>query len=210
MSIPKRHSLSPFRRYSSYNADTKPALQIDTEHLDMMKTSSRSPSRVRQRLSFIFRSPSPVVTSLKDTFSAGNNASTPVLNSSSIKSTNSSKRMSTFSLFKSNEPILEDDKYSTASSSSDNLSENMPASPNPVDDQVDNSSWEMIGVPYSAYNEHQKENQKSQHHDISLAYHVNQILGSTLDEVDEEIDQDWEESRRRLRQSLQLNKKISI
>ena len=36
----------------------------------------------------------------------------------------------------------------------------------------------------------------------SLAFQVHQILGSTLDEVDEEIDRDWEYSRHVLHQSL--------
>jgi hypothetical protein len=119
--------------------------------------------------------------------------STP--NLSEWSKSNVSKRMSSLSLFKVNE-AFEDD----TSESSDN-SDHMSTSTTEHD-------WQVVGVPYSTYESGKKEHKKS--NSISLGYHVNQILGSTLDEVDEEIDQDWEDSRRRLRQSLQLNKKIII
>ncbi|KAI8982304.1 hypothetical protein BDF20DRAFT_463131 [Mycotypha africana] len=41
-------------------------------------------------------------------------------------------------------------------------------------------------------------------HRHSLSFNINQILGSALKETDEEIEKDWEKSRRLLRQSLTL------
>ncbi|KAI8330276.1 hypothetical protein BD560DRAFT_416397 [Blakeslea trispora] len=45
---------------------------------------------------------------------------------------------------------------------------------------------------------------------LSLADQVRLVLGSTLDEVDEQIDQDWEQSRAILQQSLVLPAKEQI
>lgn len=43
-----------------------------------------------------------------------------------------------------------------------------------------------------------------------LAYRVHEILGSAVEEVDEEIDDDWEQRRNRLQQSLLYQKSFTI
>ncbi|KAG0736592.1 hypothetical protein G6F57_012764 [Rhizopus arrhizus] len=43
-----------------------------------------------------------------------------------------------------------------------------------------------------------------------LAYRVHEILGSAVEEVDEEIDDDWEQRRNRLQQSLLYQKTWTI
>ncbi|CAO3608986.1 unnamed protein product [Mucor fragilis] len=241
-SFPSRSSISPFRK--SFNLDRdevittesntkkskRQSLRIITGVDSHQSTSSiSSPSRVRQRLSSLFRSSSPVVMTLKETFSSSN---------LSQNHSNQTKRQSSFSTVSfasvAEQPqeqtptllqSLNDNNSSTTLSSSSEASDHMPASPadgaaataantfthhhhHNSKSITDPSFWQphsiknnMMSLPYGApppspppHKEHQS----------SLAFQVYQILGSTLDEVDEEIEQDWEDSRNKLRQSLLL------
>ncbi|KAI8086968.1 uncharacterized protein B0P05DRAFT_533113 [Gilbertella persicaria] len=142
-----------------------PSLRINThyEHeLPSPPRSSSSSSRVRQRLSNLFRSSSPVV-SLKSPFSKRDSIA----------------EQPTLAFYHPNPSTL-----SSASSASD-TSDHMPASPSDYHEPV----WEKQEIMQP----------------LSLADQVHRILGSTLAEVDEEIDQDWEQSRAQLRQSLVLH-----
>ncbi|KAI9271885.1 hypothetical protein BDA99DRAFT_501248 [Phascolomyces articulosus] len=49
---------------------------------------------------------------------------------------------------------------------------------------------------------------EEKHHNppLNLAHQVRIVLGNTMDDIDEEIDLEWEDHRRQLRQSLQLPK----
>lgn len=246
-SFPNRSSMSPFRK--SFNLDRDEVISTENNARKPKRQSLRiitgvdshqsassvsSPSRVRQRLSSLFRSSSPVVMTLKETFS-----------SSSLSQDNlqQNKRQSSFSAVSfasvAEQPqeqtptllqSLGDNNSSTTLSSSSEASDHMPASPadgaaaatantfthhhhHPNSKSIaDPSFWQphsiksnMMSLPCEAppsapspppHREHQS----------SLAYQVYQILGSTLDEVDEEIEQDWEDSRNKLRQSLLLPK----
>lgn len=176
------------------------ALKIITTASDEIVSS---PTSVRQRLSSLFRTSSPVVLSLKETFHTKRAS------------------LSTVSFFPPTAAVTEesplqeamgplDDSLSTSSSAS---SVHMPSSP--VDTSRDISTVWQPSVTVLSYEEvagklpptppaHFAVTRSSS----SLAFQVNQILGSTLEEVDEEIDQDWEISRNLLHQSLVLSVKL--
>ncbi|KAI9475841.1 MAG: hypothetical protein EXX96DRAFT_574879 [Benjaminiella poitrasii] len=139
-----------------------------------------SPSRMRQRLSSFFRTSSPVVVTLKEISGYNDNHSmdnhktySPVMNEP--------PHLELDLLTSSPTPLLVEDSHSTTS----DLSDFMPASPTTATDE------RMTAAPPSFHKR-----------TLYLAYQVQQILGSTLDEVDEEIDKDWEQSRNKLQQSL--------
>ncbi|KAI8643223.1 hypothetical protein BD408DRAFT_415164 [Parasitella parasitica] len=230
-----KSSMSPFRK--SFNLDRdrvmvndntttkkkRQSLKIITGVDTQQSTSSiASPSRIRQKLSLFFRSPSPVVTTLKETFSGNSNLSHTSLHQS--------KRFSTVSFASIAEQSddgtptllqsLGNNNSSVTLSSSSEASDHMPASPaegtantfcHPNSKSIiDPSFWQptsiksnMMSLPYHAPAPptpppHKQLNQSS------LAFQVYQILGSTLEEVDEEIEQSWEYSRNQLRQLLVL------
>lgn len=167
--IPTR-SLSPFRRNSTNESDKKKkrtSLQIITgTHNEHHQTlASATPSRIRQRLSSLFKSSSSSITIV----------SSPTTLSSQVEENNKST--------------------DSLSSSSDSNSDHMPASPV---DNITTTFWHNTN-DYVIVEE--KEEQKPLP-SPSLAFQVHQILGSTILEVDEEIDVDWEYSRDKLRQSL--------
>ncbi|KAK4509261.1 uncharacterized protein ATC70_007611 [Mucor velutinosus] len=242
-SFPSRSSISPFRK--SFNLDRDEAVTTESNTKKPKRQSLRiitgvdshqsnssisSPSRVRQRLSSLFRSSSPVVMTLKETFSNSN------LSQDHSCQTKRQASFSTVSFASVAEQSQEqpptllqslgDNNSSTTLSSSSEASDHMPASPadgaattaantfthhhRNSKSITDPSFWQphsiksnMMSLSYEApppspppHKEHQP----------SLAYQVHQILGSALDEVDEEIEQDWEDSRNKLRQSLLLPK----
>ncbi|OBZ83442.1 hypothetical protein A0J61_08506 [Choanephora cucurbitarum] len=90
-------------------------------------------------------------------------------------------------------PTLVHHPSSASLSSLSDVSDHMPASP--VDNQP--TLW-------------QKQPEDYQHNVLSLADQVRLVLGSALDEVDEEIEGDWEQSRAVLQQSLVLPTKERI
>ncbi|GAN01563.1 hypothetical protein MAM1_0009c00996 [Mucor ambiguus] len=242
-SFPSRSSMNPFRK--SFNLDRdevittesntkKPkrqSLRIITGVDSHQSTSSiSSPSRVRQRLSSLFRSSSPVVMTLKETFSSSNlsqdhshqNKRHTSFSTVSFASVAEQSQEQTPTLLQS----LGDNNSSTTLSSSSEASDHMPASPadgaaataantfthhhHNSKSITDPSFWQphsiksnMMSLPYEGPPPSPPPHEKCQ---SSLAYQVYQILGSTLDEVDEEIEQDWEDSRNKLYQSLLLPK----
>lgn len=205
-SLPTRNSMSPFRRSNS-------ALSMDTTHYkkkqhgslkivtttttitsSVVKDENMMPSpSVRQRLSSLFRTSSPVVLNLKESFQ-NKRASL-----SSISFSPSSTAVTTVLEEEVMEPL--DDSHSTTTSISSDSVDHMPSSP--ADTKALASTWQpsvtMLSFEPTIKEDHPFAVTPSS---TSLAYQVNQILGSTLDEVDEEIDRDWENSRNRLRQSL--------
>lgn len=251
-SLPSRSSISPFRKSVNFNtlndrssksAKQRQSLKIITspdevqqQHQELQQQSPStvsSPSKVRQRLSSFFRTSSPVVMTLKETFN-NKRASLSTLSFSAQlseedivpKSTTSAQQM---------EPM--DDSHSTTTTlSSSDSSDHMPASPADVraifssvhaqptvwqpsvtilsyENDNNNNNNNKTQVPAQAttttdadVNENKMEYEKPQFArtktSSSLAFQVHQILGSTLDEVDEEIDRDWENSRDMLHQSL--------
>ncbi|KAL9540463.1 hypothetical protein MBANPS3_009665 [Mucor bainieri] len=240
-SFPSRSSISPFRK--SFNLDRdevittesntkKPkrqSLRIITGVDSHQSTSSiSSPSRVRQRLSSLFRSSSPVVMTLKETFSSSNlsqdhshqNKRQSSFSTVSFASVAEQPQEQTPTLLQS----LGNNNSSTTLSSSSEASDHMPASPadgaaattantfthhqHNSKSITDPSFWQPHSIKSNMMSPYEAPPSPSPHkeHQSSLAYQVYQILGSTLDEVDEEIEQDWEHSRNKLRQSLLLPK----
>ncbi|KAG2236302.1 hypothetical protein BDF21DRAFT_425014 [Thamnidium elegans] len=204
-SLPTRSSISPFRKNVNHSVDDTThkhgSLKIVTTTSQKVKdeTIITSPSRVRQRLSSLFRSSSPVVSTLKESFN------------------NKRASLSTLSFTVSSPVITEepqsmepmDDSHSiTTTLSSSGSSDHMPASP--ADTKA--LGWQQplvtelrfeptcnkSSLPPPAIPVHFATTRTNS----SLAFQVHQILGSTLEEVDEEIDKDWENSRKVLRQSL--------
>ncbi|CEP11562.1 hypothetical protein [Parasitella parasitica] len=235
--------MSPFRKsfhldrdpvIVSENAATKKkkrqSLKIITGMDSQSSTSSitSSPSRVRQKISSFFRTSSPVVTTLKETFSVSSN-----LSHNSLHQGKRFSRVSFASVAEQSEDgtptlmqSLGNNNSSVTLSSSSEASDHMPASPadgaattantfshhNTNSKSIlDPSFWQpvtsiesnMMSHPYHASSPpsplpppHKQQNQSS------LAFQVYQILGSTLDEVDEEIEKSWEHSRDQLHQLL--------
>ncbi|KAI8368866.1 hypothetical protein EDC96DRAFT_504615 [Choanephora cucurbitarum] len=101
-------------------------------------------------------------------------------------------------------PTLVRHPSSASLSSLSDVSDHMPASP--VDNQP--SLWQDHMSPVNQPSLWQK--QSEQHNVLSLADQVRLVLGSALDEVDEEIEGDWEQSRAVLQQSLVLPTKERI
>lgn len=202
-SLPNRNSTSPFRKNVNNTMPTN-----RRQSLKIITTSEKdeivsSPTSVRQRLSSLFRTSSPVVISLKETFH------------------NKRGSLSTVSFAPPNHTIAEvspqqameplDDSHSTNSSA---CSDHMPCSPADTREISAATVWQP-SVTVLSYEEAIVKSPPTPpaHFAItrsssSLAYQVNQILGSTLEEVDEEIDQDWEISRNVLRKSLVLSVKL--
>ncbi|KAF1797866.1 hypothetical protein V8B55DRAFT_1549630 [Mucor lusitanicus] len=244
-SFPSRSSISPFRK--SFNLDRdevlategntkkskRQSLRINTGVDSHQSTSSSisSPSRVRQRLSSLFRSSSPVVMTLKETFSSSNlsqDHSHPTKRQASFSTVSfasivEQSQEQTPTLLQS----LGDNNSSTTLSSSSEASDHMPASPadgaattaantfthhhqHNSKSITDPSFWQPHSIKSNmmspSYEAPPPSPPPHKEHLSSLAYQVYQILGSTLDEVDEEIEQDWEDSRNKLRQSLLLPK----
>lgn len=254
-SFPSRSNMSPFRK--SFNLDRdevittentpkktkRQSLRIVTGVDSQQPTSSiSSPSRVRQRLSSLFRSSSPVVMTLKETFTGHNHSNLSHNNLHHDKIQSSFSTVSFASVAEQSQeqtpPLLqslENNNSSTTLSSSSEASDHMPASPadgataataNPFTHHhqhqhqhnnnsksiTDPSFWQpasiksnTMSLPYHAPSSPPTPPPHKQQQS-SLAFQVYQILGSTLDEVDEEIEQDWECSRSKLRQSLVLPK----
>lgn len=205
-SLPTRNSMSPFRRSNSalsmdttnYKKKQHGSLKIVTTTTtitsSVVKDENTMPSpSVRQRLSSLFRTSSPVVLNLKESFQ-NKRASL-----SSISFSPSSTAVTTVLEEEVMEPL--DDSHSTTTSISSDSVDHMPSSP--ADTKALASTWQpsvtMLSFEPTIKEDHPFAVTPSS---TSLAYQVNQILGSTLDEVDEEIDRDWENSRNRLRQSL--------
>ncbi|GAA5813070.1 hypothetical protein MFLAVUS_006537 [Mucor flavus] len=195
------------RKYGSLKIVTTPSTSSTmSQKVKDEATSSTisSPSRVRQRLSSLFRASSPVVSTLKESF---NNKRASL---STLSFTSASPVIAEES------PCMEsmDDTHSIATTlSSSGSSDHMPASPadtkalgwqpsvtelrfEPGCDKASTLPPPTIPVHFATTRTN-----------ASLAFQVHQILGSTLDEVDEEIDKDWENSRNVLRQSLVLSVK---
>lgn len=250
-SFPSRNNMSPFRKSFSLDRDEvittenapkktkRQSLRIVTGVDSQQPTSSiSSPSRVRQRLSSLFRSSSPVVMTLKETFSGHNHSNLSHDNLHHDKSQLSFSTVSFASVAEQSQeqtpPLLQSLKSnnsSTTLSSSSEASDHMPASPadgatattantfthhhqhnHNRKSIADPSFWQpasiksnMMSLPYHAPPSPPTPPPHKQQQ-LSLALQVYQILGSTLDEVDEEIEQDWEHSRSKLRQSLVLSK----
>jgi hypothetical protein len=78
----------------------------------------------------------------------------------------------------------------------------------PPSDQKYLATMEMAYVPRPRQSNSNKTNNKKQR--ISLAAQVRDILGNTLDDVDEEIEKEWENSRLKLRKSLLILPTISL
>lgn len=193
-SLPSRNSRK------SINLSTDDTLKKKYGSLKIITTSEKeevsisSPSSVRQRLSSLFRTSSPVVMTLKETF-------------------NKRVSLSTVSFTPVTEEPMEpmDDTHSTTTTLSSDSSDHMPSSP------ADNkalSSWQPSVTELTFETTTTKVSSSPPPIPIhfattksspSLAFQVHQILGSTLEEVDEEIDKDWETSRNVLRQSLVRN-----
>jgi hypothetical protein len=242
--------MSPFRK--SFNLDRdevittenaskktkRQSLRIVTGVDSQQPTSSiSSPSRVRQRLSSLFRSSSPVVMTLKETFSGHNHSNLSHDNLHHDKRQLSFSTVSFASVAEQSQeqtpPLLqslENNNSSTTLSSSSEASDHMPASPadgatttttntfthhqhnHNSKSITDPSFWQTASIKSNmmslSYHEQPSPPTPPPHkqQQSSLAFQVHQILGSTLDEVDEEIEQDWEYSRSILRQSLVLPK----
>ncbi|KAI9344485.1 hypothetical protein BD770DRAFT_397633 [Pilaira anomala] len=209
-SLPTRNSMSPFRRSSSslsmdttnYKKKQHGSLKIVTTTTTITSSVVKdennnnmmpSPS-VRQRLSSLFRTSSPVVLNLKESFQNKR---------ASLSSISFSPSSTPVTTVVEEEEVMEplDDSHSTTTSISSDSVDHMPSSP--ADTKALASTWQpsvtMLSFEPTIKEDHQFAVTPSS---TSLAYQVNQILGSTLDEVDEEIDRDWENSRNRLRQSL--------
>jgi hypothetical protein len=235
-SLPNRTSISPFRKSVSFSStiDTNNeepnkkkhhSLKIITgNNTDISPNSSiSSPSRVRQRLTSLFRSSSPVVTTLKGSFSHSSS------NLSTSNKRGSQSAVSLAALAEQIEPLQLDQQqiptlmeplqnnYSstTLSSSSDTSSDHMPASPadgaaaNTFNQHrkeiMDPSFWNPITKNNTTFNAPPPTLPTHQLPVLtSLACQVQKILANTLDEIDKEIDLDWEKSRNALRQSLIL------
>lgn len=201
-SLPNRNSISPVRK----NNNTMPTkrhqpLKIITTTSDEIVSSPTS--SVRQRLSSLFRASSPVVISLKETFH-NKRVSLSAVSFSPPTVTEEEE-----SPQQPMEPL--DDSHSSSSSTTSSV--HMPRSP--VDTREISNVWQpsVTILSYEQVVEKVPTQEVPTHFAItrsssSLAYQVNQILGSTLEEVDEEIDQDWEISRNLLRQSLVLSVKL--
>lgn len=247
-SLPSRSSISPFRKNVNFNTlndrsskstKQRQSLKIITSPDEVQQNQQQelqqqspstvsSPSKVRQRLSSFFRTSSPVVMTLKETFN-NKRASLSTLSFSAQLSEEDTVPKSTTSA-QQLEPM--DDSHSTTTTlSSSDSSDHMPASPADVraifssvhaqptvwqpsvtilsyenENNNNNKTQEPAQVNTTTVNVDVNENEKPQFArtktSSSLAFQVHQILGSTLDEVDEEIDRDWESSRDMLHQSL--------
>ncbi|CAO3656891.1 unnamed protein product [Mucor hiemalis] len=237
-SLPSRSSISPFRksvnfntlndRSSSSKSTKRQSLKIITspdevqqQQQQQQQSSSNvsSPSKVRQRLSSFFRTSSPVVMTLKETFN-NKRASLSTLSFSAQLSEEDITPKSTTST-QPMEPM--DDSHSTTTTLSSDSSDHMPASPADVRTLFSSVNaqptvWQPSVTILSYENNDNKAQQPADVNEneigyqkphfartktsSSLAFQVHQILGSTLDEVDEEIDKDWENSRDMLHQSL--------
>lgn len=211
-SLPTR---SPFRKSVNHSVDdttrkygslkivtsTSTSSTMSQKVKDEATTSSTisSPSRVRQRLSSLFRASSPVVSTLKESF---NNKRASL---STLSFTSASPVIAEES------PCMEsmDDTHSIATTlSSSGSSDHMPASPadtkalgwqpSVTELRFEPGCNKAATLPPPAIPVHFATTRTN----ASLAFQVHQILGSTLDQVDEEIDKDWENSRKVLRQSL--------
>ncbi|KAG2195446.1 hypothetical protein INT47_000411 [Mucor saturninus] len=203
-SLPNRNSISPVRKNNNNTMPTKrhQPLKIITTTSDEIVSSPTS--SVRQRLSSLFRTSSPVVLSLKETFHNKRiSLSTVSFSPPTVTEEEESPQQAM-------EPL--DDSHSTSSSTTSSV--HMPRSP--IDAREISTVWQP-SVTVLSYEEVVDKTaappELPTHFAItrsssSLAYQVNQILGSTLEEVDEEIDQDWEISRNLLRQSLVLSVKF--
>lgn len=214
-SFPYRSSISPFHKNDkSQTIDEhklkknkqRQSLQIITSPEQQEYVVKSSSKKARQRLSsLIFGTSSPVVMTLKDAFS-NKRASMSTASFTTTPTTASSEEIEE----------EEEDAQSTTTTLSSNSSDHMPASPADAriifdkEQQLQTTIWQP-SVTILSYPEEEQVQQEEQittkpqpQRTTSLAYQVQQILGSALDEVDEEIDQDWEKSRNVLRQSLVL------
>ncbi|GAA5804823.1 hypothetical protein EDC94DRAFT_624204 [Helicostylum pulchrum] len=194
---------STSRKYGSLKIVTTTNTTMSQKVKDETSSIITSPSRVRQRLSSLFRSSSPVVSTLKESFN------------------NKRASLSTLSFTGSSPVITEepqciesmDDSHSiTTTLSSSGSSDHMPVSPADTkalgwlpsvtelrfDPACNKASLLPPAIPVHF---------ATTRTNSSLAFQVHQILGSTLEKVDEEIDKDWENSRKVLRQSLVLSEK---
>ena len=127
-SFPNRNSISPFRKSGFHTVDDRCNKKQQRQSLQIITTSPEqqlennsvsSPSRVRQRLSSLFRTSSPVVMTLKETFS-NKRASLSTVSFSAVEQPEniSPQQM---------EPM--DDSHSTTTTLSSDSSDHMPASP---------------------------------------------------------------------------------
>ncbi|KAI7888934.1 uncharacterized protein EV154DRAFT_515989 [Mucor mucedo] len=203
-SLPNRNSISPVRKNNNNTMPTKrhQPLKIITTTSDEIVSSPTS--SVRQRLSSLFRASSPVVLSLKETFH-NKRISLSTVSFSPPTVTEEEEESPQQAM----EPL--DDSHSTSSSTTSSV--HMPRSP--IDAREISTVWQpsVTVLSYEEVVDKTAAPELPTHFAItrsssSLAYQVNQILGSTLEEVDEEIDQDWEISRNLLRQSLVLSVKL--
>jgi hypothetical protein len=198
-SLPNRSSGSPFRKSidASTNKKKHHSLKIVTTDISS-NVSPNTSSSMRQRLSSLFRSSTPVVATLKETFShSSHNLNT--------------KRQSVAEQPTLIEPLQYNRSSTTLSSSSDTSSDHMPASPADANTfnqhLMDPSFWNPSKSSTLAYNAPPA---PPPHQLPSLACQVQMILAHTLDEIDEEIDLDWEKSRNVLHQSLITSERITL
>lgn len=240
-SLPNRTSLSPFRKSvttidaittnDSANKKKHQSLKIitgnstETTNNGSPNNSMSSPSGVRQRLSSLFRSSSPVVTTLKETFNHSNQSLSTNKRGSTASFSAVAKQVDPRQSDQQPTPTLitslrENHSTNTLSSVSDASSDHMPASPADGSAASTFSQHRKDITDPSFWNPTEKSNVPSLTFSApptlplhqfpivcpptSLACQVQNILANALDEIDEEIDLDWEESRNVLRQSLIL------
>ncbi|KAI7905708.1 uncharacterized protein BX663DRAFT_291103 [Cokeromyces recurvatus] len=212
--------VNPFRKsfnfsHTTSNDDTckrskRHSLRVITSKMDdivvdtmMTKdyTSAQSPlliansysspaSRMRQRLSSFFRiSSSPTASII--TKEAHENMRHDVMIKKPYSLSLESDHQQQYDLVMTSTPLLVDDSHSIITTSSDITDPAPPASPMTMTTEVRfQEECQRLSLPSCCTS--------------FLAYQVQHILGSTLDEVDEEIDKDWECSRNKLKLSLTL------